>query len=130
MRGASHPPGEPGIQPDFRTLWRVLPESARAELRRQRDEFRPNRQEREGRRERAFARNREIVGLLRQDPFDAAAFEDVLTRERQTLESRLQHMRQGFVAQVTAMSSQERLVMAEDLETRWRERGHFGRTSD
>lgn len=120
MRASRFQPAMEG-QADYRALWRALPDEARAQMRAQARERggggeRPQRRSREERREISRARNQQIIALLRADPFDSAAFAQVLTQDRRALEDRLNATRLAFVSQVEGLDHTARQTMADALE--------------
>jgi len=126
MRFARHEPPVPG-QPDYRSLWRALPDRAQEDLRAQsRDRGFPGdrdgRPSHEDRRARMEATNARIIALLRSDPFDAAGFTAALTGDREALARRLDAARLAFAERVAALTPAERQAMAAQLETDWADR--------
>lgn len=120
---------EPPIsaQPDFRSLWRALPGEARNELRAMSREHRfPGehgpRGSREDRRARAEAMNVRIMEMLRAEPFDRDAFAALLGGERDAMARRMEAAQTAFTDRVAALSHDERVEMAERLQSSWEHR--------
>ncbi|WP_417597510.1 hypothetical protein [Pararhodobacter oceanensis] len=135
MRAAHYAPPRPPS--DFRALWRAMPEEARSDLRAlnrgshgtradrqgERGSDRPSerRSERYAERQaerlaRAQEANREIIALLRGEPFDTAGFTQVLGAQRQRNHQRLQEAEAAFAQRVSELTPAERQQMAEELE--------------
>jgi uncharacterized membrane protein len=126
MRYAHRPPPAE-MQTDYRSLWRALPAEARADLRAAVRDYgvageRPARLSPEERRARVHRTHADIIALLRAEPFDADAFQNVLDSERNALMGRLQAARQAFAARVAGLTAGERAAMAADLEQVWADR--------
>lgn len=126
MRASRFQPAMEG-QADYRALWRALPDDARAQIRAQAREQgfggrHPQGRSREERREISRARNRQIIAVLRADPFDSAAFTELLTQDRQALENRLNAARLAIVAQVEGLDHSARQEMADEMEQTLRRR--------
>ena len=127
MMRVSHFVPSPHVQPDFRSLWRALPDEARDDLRAMaRTGGFPDepggRPSREDRRARVAAVNTAIIEMLRRDTFDSEAFAALLGSERDHVAHRLDAAQAAFAARVNALTHEQRLEMAETLEDNWRDR--------
>ncbi|WP_417587853.1 hypothetical protein [Pararhodobacter oceanensis] len=141
MRAAHYAPPRPPS--DFRALWRAMPEEARSDLRAlnrgthdrgthgtrgdrqgERGSDRPSERRSDDRRSERYAErlaraqeaNREIIALLRGEPFDTAGFTQVLGAQRQRNHQRLQEAEAAFAQRVSELTPAERQQMAEELE--------------
>ncbi|MEZ5750649.1 MAG: hypothetical protein R3D60_01345 [Paracoccaceae bacterium] len=123
------------MRPDFRQLWRALPEDVQQDLRnRSREQGfhdggrdapreggqRPSREERAARIEQMNAR---VLTILRTQPFDPAAFEAYLAGDREAAQQRIEAARTAFAERVAQMTDEERAEMAQRLERNLRRRG-------
>ena len=111
----------PPDQPDIRSLWRVLPDGARDELRSMARTRgfgdagpRPSRDER---RARAAAATDALVSALRADPFDPAGFARLMTGDREARNRRVDAANAAFAAEVARLTPADRMAMAERLAT-------------
>lgn len=114
----------PHMQPDFRSLWRALPDEARDDLRAQeRARGVPgepgNRPSREERRARIAVVNGQILEMLRSETFDGAAFAALLGTERETMAQRLDAAQTAFADRVATLTHAQRMEMAESLTENW-----------
>lgn len=114
----------PEAEPDFRTLWRALPDPARRDLRTMAREHgfggdHGPRLSRDERRARQAETNARIITLLRTDPFDAEAFAALLDGDRAAMARRLDAARSAFARRVADLSPAERQAMAAEVEARW-----------
>lgn len=116
---------DPGLSsPDFRAIWRALPDHARDELRRNARRsghegpgMPPTREER---RARAAETGRALVDALRASPFDAAHFAELMGEDREAHARHLDAALVAFAAQVANLSAAEREAMAARLADTWR----------
>lgn len=120
------------MRPDFRQLWRALPEPVQDDLRAHSREQgfhdggrdgdrRPSREERAARIE---AMNARVLAILRAQPFDVDAFSAYLDGDREAAQARIEAARAAFAERVAQMSDAERAEMADRLERNIRRRDH------
>ncbi len=103
---------------DLRTLWMVMPEEVRDEMRRAAGPRGDgdHAAAREERRARAAARDAEILALLRAPEFDAQAFTEALDAEHAERAERIARAHQAFVARVAQLDAAERSAVADRIE--------------
>lgn len=114
-------------QPDFRSLWRALPDEARNDLRameraRGLSDERGGRLSHEERRVRGAAVNARILELLRAETFDGARFAELLNAEREFAARRLNAAQTAFVERLSTLTYAQRLEMADSFEGDWQHR--------
>jgi len=112
---------------DFRSLWRALPDDARADLRALALDHRvgggpSTRLSREERRARSEQVNASILERLRSETFDTAGFAALLSGEREFQMQRINAAREAFAARVADLTFEQRLQMADTLAQSWERR--------
>ena len=119
MRVARVEPMMATDQPDIRSLWRVLPDGARAELRSMARTRgfgdggpRPSRDERRARAAEATAA---LVAAFRAEPFDPEGFARLMTGDRAAHIRRVDAANAAFAAEVARLSPGDRQAMADRL---------------
>lgn len=101
-----------GLRPFMDAMPRDVRNRMVAAMRRQADDFAPDR-------DALAAELRDMLAVLRADPYDSAALETLLTAQHDRVEARIRAGRELLAGQIEAMSAPERRAFADQLEDRF-----------